>query len=89
VISSNHYNELDPALTRPGRIDVSVEMNNASREIIAEMYRHLYEKRINTKSLSKVKQYFYSPAEIINLYLMHKNDENAFMSRLIMNKKIG
>lgn len=88
VISSNHYNELDPALTRPGRIDVSVEMNNASREIIAEMYRHLYEKRINRNSLSKVKQYFYSPAEIINLYLMHKNDENQFMSRLTMNKKI-
>ena len=88
VISSNHYNELDPALTRPGRIDVSVEMNNASREIIAEMYRHLYEKHINKKSLSKVNQYFYSPAEIINLYLMYKNDENAFMSRLIMNKKI-
>ena len=88
VISSNHYNELDPALTRPGRIDVSVEMNNASREIIAEMYQHLYEKRINTKSLSKVKQHFYSPAEIINLYLMHKNDENAFMSRLTMNKKL-
>lgn len=88
VISSNHYNELDPALTRPGRIDVSVEMNNASREIIAEIYKHLYEKRINTKSLSKVKQHFYSPAEIINLYLMHKNDENAFMSRLTMNKKL-
>jgi len=88
VISSNHYNELDPALTRPGRIDVSVEMNNASREIIAEMYRHLYEKRINSKSLIKVKQYFYSPAEIINLYLMHKDDENAFMNRLIINKKI-
>ena len=88
VISSNHYNELDPALTRPGRIDVSVEMNNASRNIIAEMYRHLYEKRINTKSLRKVKQYFYSPAEIINLYLMYKNDENEFMNRLTMNKKL-
>jgi hypothetical protein len=88
VISSNHYNELDPALTRPGRIDVSVEMNNASREIIAEMYRHLYEKRINTNSLKKVKQHFYSPAEIINMYLMYKNDENAFMSRLTMNKKM-
>ena len=88
VISSNHYNELDPALTRPGRIDVSVEMNNASREIIAEMYYHLYEKRINAKHLNKVEQYFYSPAEIINLYLMYKNDENAFIERLRMNKKL-
>ena len=89
VISSNHYKELDPALTRPGRIDVSVEMNNASRKIIAEMYNHLYETQINPKVLNKVKQHFYSPAEIINLYLMHKNDENAFIERLLMNKKIN
>ena len=89
VISSNHYKELDPALTRPGRIDVSVEMNNASRKIIAEMYNHLYETQINTKVLNKVKQYFYSPAEIINLYLMHKNNESAFIERLLENKKIN
>ena len=88
VISSNHYSELDPALTRPGRIDVSVEMNNTSRKIIAEMYNHLYETKINPKILNKVKQHFYSPAEIINLYLMHKNDEDAFIERLLMNKKI-
>jgi AAA+ superfamily predicted ATPase len=89
VISSNHYNELDPALTRPGRIDVSVEMNNASRKIIAEMYNHLYETQINPKVLNKVKQHFYSPAEIINLYLMHKNNEHAFIERLLENKKIN
>jgi ATP-dependent Zn protease len=88
VISSNHYNELDPALRRPGRIDVSVEMNNASRKIIGEMYYHLYEREINKKALTKVKPYLYSPAEIINLYLMYKNDENGFMNRLTMNKKL-
>jgi len=38
--------------------------------------------------LSKVKQYLYSPAEIINLYLMYKNDENGFMNRLTINKKL-
>jgi len=88
VISSNHYNQLDPAIRRPGRIDVSVEMNNASRQIIGEMYYHLYEREINKKLLSKVKQYLYSPAEIINLYLMYKNDENGFMNRLTINKKL-
>ena len=29
VITSNHYNKLDPALVRPGRIDVSLEMRKA------------------------------------------------------------
>jgi len=89
VISSNHYNDLDPALTRPGRIDITIAMNNASLEIIAEMYKHLYETDvIDMKLLRKVKPLFYSPAEIINLYLMYKNEPNKFMARLGLNKKI-
>ena len=89
VISSNHYNDLDPALTRPGRIDITIAMNNASLEIIAEMYKHLYETDvIDMKLLRKVKPLFYSPAEIINLYLMYKNEPNKFMERLGLNKKI-
>jgi chaperone BCS1 len=88
VISSNHYNELDPALTRPGRIDVSIEMSNVCHKIIAEMYYHLYEKEINKEELDKVEPGLYSPAEIINLYLMNKDDETGFLNRLLMNKKL-
>jgi SpoVK/Ycf46/Vps4 family AAA+-type ATPase len=90
VISSNHYNDLDPALTRPGRIDITIEMNNASHEIITEMYNHLYETTtIDTEMLKKVTPMFYSPAEIINIYLMYKNEPDKFMQRLILNTKIG
>jgi len=88
VISSNHYNELDPALIRPGRIDVSIEMSNVCHNIIAEMYYHLYEKEINKEELDKVEPGLYSPAEIINLYLMNKDDETGFLNRLLMNKKL-
>ena len=90
VISSNHYNDLDPALTRPGRIDITIEMNNASHEIITEMYNHLYETTtIDTELLKKVTPMFYSPAEIINIYLMYKNEPDKFMQRLILNTKIS
>ena len=90
VISSNHYNDLDRALTRPGRIDITIEMNNASHEIITEMYNHLYETTtIDTEMLKKVTPMFYSPAEIINIYLMYKNEPDKFMQRLILNTKIG
>jgi SpoVK/Ycf46/Vps4 family AAA+-type ATPase len=88
IISSNHYNDLDPALTRPGRIDITIEMKNASHEIIAEMYQHLFETKIDAKLLEKVTPRFYSPAEIVNLYLMYKDDANGFMERLILNKKV-
>jgi chaperone BCS1 len=30
-ISSNHYNKLDPALVRPGRIDITINFDNSSR----------------------------------------------------------
>jgi len=89
IISSNHYKDLDPALTRPGRIDITIEMNNASHEIIEEIYKHLYETtKIDKKMLAKIKPYFYSPAEIINLYLLYKDEPNRFMERLSTNKKI-
>lgn len=87
VISSNHYDELDPALTRPGRIDISLELTNASHKTISEMYQYYFKSSIPKNTLRKIKEYFYSPAEIGNIYLSTK-EETAFLNRLILNKKL-
>jgi hypothetical protein len=87
VISSNHYNKLDPALTRPGRIDITHELSNASHKTIAEMYRHLFGSTLNTGKLKKIQEFLYSPAELINFYVQYKN-EHDFVKRLLENKKI-
>ena len=87
IISSNHYHELDSALIRPGRIDISHELKNASRNTIKEMYQHFFEKEINLNQLKKIKDYFYTPAEIVNMYISYKT-EDAFFKRLIINKKV-
>ena len=42
IITSNHYNKLDKALIRPGRIDICLEMELASIEIIEEMFHYFY-----------------------------------------------
>jgi len=86
-ISSNHYDKLDPALTRPGRIDITLKLDNASREIIRQMYERYYSERINEKHLKKIADYFYSPAEIINCYVMNKDNPGAFIERLTKNEK--
>lgn len=87
IISSNYYNKLDSALVRPGRIDITHELSNASHNTISEIYSHLFENTINKSTLKKVKEYFYSPAELINIYVCHKNEKD-FLSRLLENKKI-
>ena len=87
IITSNHYSELDPALIRPGRIDISFKLNNASHNTIKEMYQHLFSNEIDIEQLKKVKEYFYSPAEIVNMYISCKTEE-SFMARLLKNKKV-
>lgn len=88
IISSNHYNKLDPALIRPGRIDITHELSNASHNTISDIYFHLFEKQIHPKKLAKVKEFFYSPAELINIYISTNKLENAFIERLIKNIKV-
>lgn len=87
IISSNHYSKLDPALTRPGRIDITHELSNASHNTISEIYSHLFGNTIDHNKLKQINEFFYSPAELINIYVSNKN-ENDFINRLLKNSKI-
>jgi SpoVK/Ycf46/Vps4 family AAA+-type ATPase len=87
IISSNCYGDLDPALIRPGRIDVTLELGNPDHEIIAQLYKHLTNKTIPEKLLKKIKPNFYSQAEIINMYLSSNKNSGLFIERMLLNKK--
>ncbi len=79
IISSNHYDKLDDALTRPGRIDLTIKMDNASRRTIAEMYRHFYQADLASNVVDAIKDRVFSPAQVINQYILHKDDPDAFI----------
>lgn len=87
-ISSNHYDKLDPALIRPGRIDITIHLDNVTHPIIQEMFTHYYGFKMDECKLKKIKSGFYSPAEIINYYVMYKNEPDNFIKRLQTNRKI-
>ena len=81
IITSNDYESLDPALIRPGRIDITLEMKNASVDIIKEMYSHYYKDIIPEDIENNLKDYKISPAKIVNLRLENEN-KNDFLNAL-------
>jgi hypothetical protein len=42
IMTTNHREKLDPALIRPGRVDVEKEIRNASRKQIEGMFKRFY-----------------------------------------------
>ena len=88
VMSSNHYDKLDPAIRRPGRVDITLELSYSSREVISEIYTHLFGEALDADILSKIADKFYSPAEIINIYMSEEMSSVKFLSRLMKNEHI-
>lgn len=88
IITTNHYDKLDPALIRPGRIDMALNLGNATRSTIAEMYLHYYGVEIDPNDLALVPDQFYSPAEVINFYVSNHENPRGFVERLVSAKKI-
>ena len=88
IISSNHYHDLDPALIRPGRIDVTLELSYATRTIIKEIYEHLFDETIDIGKLEPINDCFYSPAEIINIYMNEDRLKERFLERLYKNEHV-
>ena len=82
IISSNHYNKLDPALTRPGRIDIAMEMSHASRQTIVEMYEHFFKCSIKPRQMKLIPDKKYTPAEVMNMYIRSNFSPEEFLKLL-------
>ena len=90
VITSNHYDKLDDALIRPGRIDCTLEMKNASFETINQMFKHYYKMELSeivdiTKKydFELLKKYYLSPAEIVNIRVF-SNTPDEFIDNIFL-----
>lgn len=88
IISSNHYYDLDPALIRPGRIDITLELSYASHQIIKDIYSHLFGEELDEDILNKINDNYYSPAEIINIYMNEERNKEKFIKRLMLNEHV-
>jgi hypothetical protein len=86
VITSNHYDRLDPALVRPGRIDMKLPMTYASHETIRQIYLHFFKVPIDEsifENENMSEEFKYSPAELVNFYVNSHGNADAFMAQLL------
>ena len=82
IITSNNYESLDPALVRPGRIDMTLEMKNTSIDTIKEMYNHYYGDILPDNVEKKLVNNVISPAKFVNMRLEYERKED-FLYALI------
>lgn len=77
VISTNHPEKLDAALTRPGRIDMIVKLEMCSPEHIIKLYKLYYKEALDNKivkTLADADCKKLSPADASSIFLKYRHD---------------
>lgn len=88
VITTNHRDKLDPALIRPGRINIDLKLKKASTKIASQIISHFFDydgdnDTINQK-LALIKDYYWSPATITEKCVKLKDDIHLCIDSLIL-----
>ncbi|CAF4193369.1 unnamed protein product [Adineta steineri] len=65
IMTTNHPDQIDPALIRPGRIDFKQEFKRCSKPIIKDMIEHFFAKECDI-DVTQLHDYIYSPADVVS-----------------------
>jgi len=71
IMTSNHPEQIDEALLRPGRIDTIIEFKNLSRKDVKQMYHLWFNKDISQHVYASMKDRTYSQANIGKLFSLN------------------
>lgn len=83
VMTSNHPEKLDPALIRPGRIDLIVKFDYCDKSEIVEIYEGITGKELPVKIVNALPVNKYSPAKITQaIFESFEDPEEGIMSLL-------
>ena len=81
IITTNHYNEIDPALLRDSRIDLTINMENAGIDTISEIYNYYYHEALPEEFYNKNKNIKIMPSKLIN-FRKQSTDNKDFLKRI-------
>lgn len=83
IITTNHPERLDAALTRAGRIHLKVELEYASKDTILEMYRHFFEEDLAEEFHSRLPDKQLSPADVSDVLQGNLETPELFVDELL------
>lgn len=86
IFSSNHPQDLDPALVRPGRIDMCIELGRMRTEALVRYFRHYFdlEEYVATPILVQIPDFKWTPAEACQIMFRTYDDSEAAAENLYM-----
>lgn len=83
IATTNHIDKIDPALIRPGRMDIHIELKKCSRQITLELIAHFFDISIYEIPLKEsIMDYVFSPAEILQICFKYKNNIKECMEKI-------
>jgi SpoVK/Ycf46/Vps4 family AAA+-type ATPase len=76
IMTTNHPEQIDPALLRPGRIDIKHEFKRCTKSIIKEMIEFFFNQESQI-DVSQLHDYVYSPADIMSACMSTSNGKST------------
>jgi len=87
IMTTNHPNKLDPALIRPGRVDMIVHFKNMTKDDVNNMYKLWFNTKIPYDVYNNMKDYDFSQAELGSLFSVQ--DMHIIHNALKSGKKLN
>ena len=88
IITTNHFDTLDPALIRDGRMDLKIEINNPDKYLVQKYIELFYDIKLNGFLKDIKYENIHSMSKIQNICLKHKTPDSAIDEIFDLNNTI-